>query len=153
MMGSIHDHKNNYIFEKAKHYCAYQERCIADVRKKLVDWNVRPESIGKIIHLLLSEDYINEERFVRIFAGGKFRIKKWGRNKIYAALRARGIADNLIRLGLEEIDEEEYAQTLNALINKKKESLKDPASPDGRNKVIHYALSRGFERHLVFRYL
>lgn len=152
-MESIQDHKSNYIFEKAKNYCAYQERCIADVRKKLVDWKVNPESMNRIIHLLLSEDYINEERFARFFAGGKFRIKKWGRNKIYAALRAKGIPDILIHLGLDEIDEEEYAETLNALINKKKKSLKYPASPAGRNKVIHYALSKGFERHLVFRYL
>lgn len=152
-MGNDQGHRKHYVFEKAKNYCAYQERCIADVRKKLIEWKVNPESMNIIIHLLLSEDYINEERFARIFAGGKFRIKKWGRNKINAALRAKRIPDNLIHLGLQQIDEEEYAQTLNALINKKKESLKDPASPAGRNKVINYALSRGFERHLVFRYL
>jgi regulatory protein len=142
--------RNTFILEKAKSYCAYQERCNADIKKKLAEWKVKPEVSQKVIHQLRQEDYINEERFARVFAGGKFRIKKWGRKKIIAALRAKGIRENHIERGLEEIDEDEYLQTLRSLIDKKKQSMKEPGSRTSRNKLINYILSRGYEQHLVF---
>jgi regulatory protein len=142
--------RNTYILDKAKGYCAYQERCIADVRKKLSEWKVKTEAANKIIHQLQQEDYINEERYARVFAGGKFRIKKWGRKKIIASLRAKGIAEHHISIGLEEISEDDYLQALRSLIEKKRKSIKDPHSRTARNKLINYILSCGYESHLVF---
>ena len=46
-----------YIFEKAKHYCAYQERSVFEVKNKLYLWKVRPEVARKIIKSLEEEDY------------------------------------------------------------------------------------------------
>jgi regulatory protein len=142
--------RNTFILNKAKAYCAYQERCIADIKKKLTEWKVKPEVSPKVIHQLQQEDFINEERFARVFAGGKFRIKKWGRKKIIAALRAKGIQDIHIETGLEEISEDEYLNTLKLLIEKKKQSMKDRDSRTARNKLISYMISRGYEQHLIF---
>ena len=96
--------KYNYILDKARRYCAYQERCVFDLKNKLYEWKVRPDVSARIINTLEEENYLNEERFARVFAGGKFRIKKWGRNKIMAELRARKIPDLIIQIGLDEID-------------------------------------------------
>ena len=145
--------QSKYIFEKAMRYCAYQERSVSDVKKKLYEWKVRPEMANKVIKTLLEENFLDEERFARVFTGGKFRIKKWGKRKIIAALRAREIPDNIIQKGLEEIDEDEYIKTLISLIEKKKASLSKPQSQVNRSKVLNYALSRGFEKHLIFDYL
>ncbi|MBE9485310.1 MAG: RecX family transcriptional regulator [Bacteroidetes bacterium] len=142
-----------YIFEKAKHYCAYQERSVFEVKNKLYLWKVRPEVARKIIKSLEEENYLNEERFARVFAGGKFRIKKWGRNKIIAGLRAKKIPDPIIQIGLDEIDEYQYERTLQEVIEKKKSSMDDQESFNNRNKIFIFALSRGYEKHLILKYL
>ena len=142
-----------YIFEKAKHYCAYQERSVFEVENKLYLWKVRPEVARKIIKSLEEENYLNEERFVRVFAGGKFRIKKWGRNKIIAGLRAKRIPDLFIQIGLGEIDEYQYEKALQEVIEKKKSSMDDPESYSNRNKIYNFVLSRGYEKHLILKYL
>ena len=142
-----------YIYEKARSYCAYQERCVFEVKKKLYDWKVRPDVSQKIITTLEEENYLDEERFARVFAGGKFRIKKWGRNKIIAELRARRIPDLIVQIGLEEIDEYEYIRTLKSLIEKKRSTFSYPKDIINRNKIYKFVLSRGFERHLILKYL
>ena len=124
-----------------------------EVKNKLYLWKVRPEVARKIIKSLEEENYLNEERFARVFAGGKFRIKKWGRNKIIAGLRAKRIPDPVIQIGLDEIDEYQYEKTLQEVIEKKKSSMDDQESFNNRNKVFIFALSRGYEKHLILKYL
>lgn len=124
-----------------------------EVKNKLYLWKVRPEVARKIIKSLEEENYLNEERFARVFAGGKFRIKKWGRNKIIAGLRAKKIPDPIIQIGLDEIDEYQYEKTLQEVIEKKKSSMDDQGSFNNRNKIFIFALSRGYEKHLILKYL
>lgn len=145
--------QHNYILEKAKSYCAYQERSVFEVKKKLHEWKVRPEVAQKIIISLEKENYLNEERFARVFAGGKFRIKKWGRNKIMAELRARRIPDLIIQISLDEIDEYEYIKVLRDIIEKKKSSFDNNESIEVKKKIFNFALSKGFERHLIFKHI
>jgi regulatory protein len=145
--------KHKYVYEKARRYCAYQERCVWELKNKLFEWKVRPEVAQKIINTLEEENYLNEERFARVFAGGKFRIKKWGRNKIMSELRARRIPELIVQIGLEEIDEYEYERTLRTLIEKKSKDFDNPKSAVNRNKIYKFAQSRGFERNLILKYL
>ena len=126
---------------------------MSEVKKKLYEWKVRPEVSQKIITTLEEENYLDEERFARVFAGGKFRIKKWGRNKIIAELRARRIPELIVQIGLEEIDEYEYIKTLRSLIEKKRSTFDDPNDITNRNKIYKFVLSRGFERHLILQNL
>ena len=105
--------------EKAKSYCAYQERCHKEVSDKLYSWKLNIDEINYIIDHLLQQNYLNEERFAIAFAGGKFRIKKWGRKKIIQKLKEKGVSDYCIKKGLEEIIEEEYISNMHNLIEKK----------------------------------
>jgi len=143
------DSQRDYLLEKAKRYCAIQERAASDVRKKLYEWKAKPDKMDKIISILFKENFINEERYARVFVRGKFRIKKWGRIKIKAELRSRRITDNIIGKALEEIDEDEYLQTLEEIINKKRLTLSEPESYTGRGKLLNYAVSKGYEKHLI----
>ncbi len=145
--------ESSYIFEKAKHYCAYQERCVFELKNKLHEWNVRPEVADKIILSLEAENYLDEERFARVFAGGKFRMKKWGKNKIIAELRIRKLPELIIQIGLDEINEFEYLKTLKKIIEKKKAEYSEPDSFVNRNKIYNFVVSRGYEKHLIFKYL
>ena len=100
------------ILNKLRHYCAYQERCHEEVRTKLLSLKVYGDGLEEIINQLISEDFLNEERFAKAYAGGKFRMKKWGRGKIIQGLKARKISDYCIKQGMSEIPEEDYQKFL-----------------------------------------
>lgn len=122
--------------EKLRRYCAYQERAQGEVRQKAYELGLRENEIEQVLTQLIIEDFVNDERFARAYARGKFRIKQWGRIKIKLGLKSKNISDPCIRRGLSEIDEEEYLKVMGELIEKKGNM---------------YAVSRGFEKELVFR--
>jgi len=134
------------ILKKACSYCIYQERTQGEVREKLKSWGVSRDASEEIIAWLITENFINESRFARQFAGGKFRVKKWGRKKIIYELKARGISPNCIRDALQAIDDDEYFTTLRGLAAKKAESLAPESDPFMiRKKVSTYLLMKGYE--------
>lgn len=137
-------------FLKAQLFCSYQERCQQEVRDKLYDWGLFPDAVENILAQLITENFLNEERFAKAYAGGKFRIKKWGRIKIKLELKKRHISDYCIRKALQEIDETVYAQTLKTLIEKKTKETKDKNPLVKNAKVARYVASRGFEQDLIW---
>ncbi len=140
----------NQALIKAQMSCAYQERCQQEIRDKLYEWGLHSNEVENIIADLISTNFLNEERFAKAFAGGKFRIKKWGKVKIKIELKKRKISDYCIRKGLAEIDDKEYINTLKDVISKKlKENSKGKIQI--RNyKAAQYAQSRGFEGDLIW---
>ena len=139
----------NQAIIKAQMTCAYQERCQQEMRDKLYEWGLHSNEVENIIANLITDNFLNEERFARAFAGGKFRIKKWGRVKIKIELKKRKISDYCIRKGLQEIDDSEYMKTLKTLIAKKLKETK--GKEQAKNyKAAQYAMSRGFEGDLVW---
>jgi len=140
----------NQALIKAQMSCAYQERCQQEMRDKLYEWGLHSNEVENIIADLISTNFLNEERFAKAFAGGKFRIKKWGKVKIKIELKKRKISDYCIRKGLAEIDDKEYINTLKDVISKKlKENSKGKIQI--RNyKAAQYAQSRGFEGDLIW---
>ena len=138
---------------KLARYCAYQERSQKEVRTRLSDLGIYGDLAEEIISELISDNYINEERFARTFIGGKFRVKKWGRNKILQAIKPYDISDYCIKKGLDEIDEQEYQNTLESVLRRKDQSLTEENLYQRRNKIAKYAISRGFEPDLVWDWL
>ena len=136
-------------FEKLTTFCAYQERCPWEVRRKLNEKGIKDEAAEKIISELIAEEFLNEERFARSFARGKFRLKKWGRNRIRMELKMREISEDLIRKGMTEIDPEEYYDTLLSQTEKKWETTREPEVYKKKFKVTQYLMSKGFEMDLV----
>ena len=141
----------NLVMEKIISFCVYQERSIGEVEEKLKQWAVQASSISRIINLLQKEDYLNEERFVKSFSRGKFRMKKWGRYRIESELRMRGIPELLIQEGLAEIDPAEYYETLKNLMIIKKKEFTVYKSDVNRQKIINFAFGKGFESDLIFQ--
>lgn len=97
---------------KAESYCAYQERCQQEVRDKLYEWGLWKNAVENIIAKLIQDNFLNEERFAKAYAGGKFRIKKWGKVKIKLELKKRKISDYCIRQAMKEIDGPDYEKEL-----------------------------------------
>lgn len=141
---TIHEAKG-----KLETFCAYQERCQWDVRRKLFEKGIHGEAQEELIAGLISDGFLNEERFARAFARGKFRLKRWGKSRISRELAMRQISKRCIQLGLSEIDLEEYAETLQREVEKKWLSTKEPNLSIKKYKVIQYLMSRGFEQDLI----
>jgi regulatory protein len=130
-------------------FCAYQERYQQEVRNKLHERGIYGDEAEELIAYLISEGYLNEERFARAFVSGKFRIKKWGRNKILQELKFRQISPNCIKSGMKEIDEDEYWETLLHLVEKKADLIKESDDFKKRYKTHQYLMGRGFENDLI----
>lgn len=135
--------------QKIEAYCAYQERCDAEVRKKLTGWYLHAEDIDILISDLIQNNFLNEERFAQAFVSGKFRIKKWGRVKIKQHLKQKRISDYSIRKGMEEIDPDEYLETLNQLAENKNSQITAKNKWDRLAKLQRYLSSKGYETDLV----
>lgn len=139
--------------KKLEAYCAYQERCHKEVRNKLKEMKMIPEAVNKIMVHLIEQNYLNEERFAKAFVRGKFRIKKWGKNRLLKELKLREISKYSIESALKEIDLDEYYITLDELIQKRISQVKGPNIYKKKKKVIDYMLYRGWESNLVYEKL
>ena len=137
--------------QKLKHFCAYQERCHNEVSEKLYDLGVWKKDHDEIIATLIEEKYLDEERFAIAFAGGKFRIKKWGRQKIRHALRQKQVSEYSVRRALGEIDEEAYENMAFELLADKYADLKQEQYLVRKKKSMDYMVARGYEYELLSR--
>lgn len=135
-------------YRKAADYCAQQDHCISEVKLKLRTWNIDKIHQAGILSKLIDEGFLDEKRFALNYAGGKFRIKGWGRIKIAAELRSRNIPASYIQQALASIHSDDYCASLDLLLQKKIKLLGGNTT-ENRHKAIRFALSRGFESGLI----
>ncbi len=136
--------------QKAKHYCAYQERCHKEVKEKLYTLGLHKQQVEESLSQLIEEDYLNEERFAQQFAGGKFRMKQWGRIKIKYELKQKQISEYCIKKGLKEIDEAAYAKALEKLASAKWKTLSSEKNIFSKlSKTQDYLMQKGYEMDLI----
>lgn len=141
----------NEAKSKLEHYCAYQERCHKDVQKILREMRMIPEPIDHVIHHLLQHNFLNETRFAKAFARGKFRTKKWGKQRIVRELNYRDISKYTINIALKEISEEAYLSTFHELAAKRLRQLDNEGNlQKKKKKLADYLLYRGWESALVW---
>jgi len=136
--------------KKLENYCAYQDRCHQEVEKKLNEMHMISEAKELILLRLMECNFLNEERYAMSFARGKFRIKKWGKQRIIRELKFKDISEYNIRKGLEEIDMDEYLATLNEIAVKKRDSIIEKNPYKKSQKITNFLLYRGFENDLVY---
>jgi regulatory protein len=136
-------------FQKLRHYCAYQERCHQEVRDKLFSLGIKKKDHDEIIASLIEGNYLNEERFAIAFAGGKFRIKRWGKVRIKYELKQRQVSDYSIRKALKQITASEYLGVLQKLADERISSLQKEQPLVRKKKAIDYLLQKGYEVELV----
>ena len=140
--------------QKAKHYCAYQERCHSEVKGKLYSLGLWKKDVEEALSQLIEENYLNEERFAIQFAGGRFRMKQWGRVKIRYELKQKQVNEYCIGKGLAAIDEEDYARTLEKLAAVKWENLEKETNRFSREqKTKNFLLQKGYEPGLALQAL
>ena len=150
-------HKKTYTVEEAKkaleNYCVYQDRCHKEVEEKLHKMGMIPQACEVIILHLMEHNFLNEERFSKSFARGKFRIKKYGKVRITQELKFRNISEYNIKTALKEIDGKEYIETLYALSSQKWENTKESNFYKKKKKVADFLLRKGYESNLIYEVL
>lgn len=136
--------------QKAKHYCGYQERNHSEVKEKLYSFGLWKKDVEEIISTLIEENYLNEERYAIAFAGGKFRMKHWGRTKIKYELQQKNISAYCIKKAIKEINDEDYQKTFSKLAAERWASLKSEKNIFiKKRKTQDYLLQKGFEYEMI----
>ena len=154
-MPDVNENPNSLktILHRAQEYCAIQERCRSEMEQKLRLWDVDKIRASKMIALLQKDNFINEDRYTEAFVRGKFRLKKWGKNKLAAELRVKKIPEDLIAKHLQNIDDAEYRSAIILLAEKKSKELKEQDTYKKNQKIARFLISKGFEPQLVFSVL
>ncbi|MCD7713729.1 MAG: RecX family transcriptional regulator [Prevotella sp.] len=124
--------------------CARAEYCAADLRAKMVRWELSAADQARAIDYLTKEGYINEQRFCRLFVRDKLRFNHWGRAKIRLAAAAKQLEKETVSDALAELDDEEYFAILRDELQRKARTLKAANDYDRRAKLFRFALSKGF---------
>ena len=138
------------VLDKIAKYCAYQERCVKDVRDKLKTFDLPQEEKDKILDYLLDNRFVNDERFAMSFVRGKINQSGWGLNKIRFHLMQKGIAKEIIDEALQQTDEEVYRQRLIDILETKSKTVKAETEFEKKRKLVAYAIQKGFEGALVW---
>ncbi len=134
---------------KMRRWCAMQDRCVVEVRIHCGALGISATNTGKIISHLSEEGFIDEERFAKLYSGGKFRNKKWGRARIIGELQARQIPDDVIKIGLSEIDEEQYRKNIVSMVDHKISITDTSNKLLFKHRLAKTAINKGYEPELV----
>ena len=137
-------------YNKATFICSRSEKCTSEIIEKLRLWGLSEDESGFVIQKLISEKYIDDERFARAYVKDKYRFNHWGRQKIEFMLRSKKISPEILEQAFEEIEEERYSEGLCKLIADKARSVKAKDPYEKRNKLMRFALGRGFESNKVY---
>jgi regulatory protein len=135
---------------RTRKYCAYQERSQDEVRNKLYTLGLHRQQVEQAIAMLITENFINEERFAMAFAGGKFRIKNWGRIKIKMALKQKKVSEYCIRKSLAQFSNSDYTKIIRKLIRQQEKKIVEKNLLKKNYSIARYLISRGFEPDLVW---
>ena len=141
------------VLDKMAKFCAYQERCVKDVKDKLRTFDIPQEAKDKILEYLLENRFVNDERFAKSFVRGKINQSGWGVNKIRFHLIQKGIDKELIDEVLGQTDEEFYRQRLVDVLKTKAKTVKADSDFEKKRKLAAYAMQKGFEAALVWELL
>jgi len=139
------------IKRKLEQYCVYQDRCHKEVEQKMREYHLIPEAKEMILLSLMQDNFLNEERFAKSFARGKFRIKHWGKQRIVRELKFKDISAYNIKTALKEIDEEEYLATLYRITENRNEVINESNPYKRKKKLIDFLLRKGYETELIYK--
>lgn len=137
-------------YDKAALLCSRSEKCTSEILEKLRLWGFSAEESEPVIVQLIAEKYLDDERFARAYVKDKFRFNRWGKQKIAHMLRAKNISSEILEMAFEEIEDEGYSDELRKLMTDKEKSIKAKDKYDKRNKLMRFALGRGFESGKIY---
>ena len=146
-------HEQATAYDKAAFLCSRSEHCTSEIQEKLKLWGLSVEDAEPVIEKLKEEKYLDDERFARAYTKDKFRFNHWGKQKIAYMMRSKQISPEIMELAFEEIEDEGYSEELRKLLTDKEKSIKAKDQYDKRNKLMRFAMGRGFESEGIYKVL
>jgi regulatory protein len=143
-------HEQATAYDKAAFLCSRSEHCTSEIQEKLKLWGLSAEDSEPVIEKLKEEKYLDDERFARAYVKDKFRFNHWGKQKIAYMLRSKNISSEILELAFEEIEEEGYSDELRKILTDKEKSIKAKDKYEKRNKLMRFAMGRGFESGQIY---
>lgn len=131
-------------YQKLSALCASAEHCSHEMAEKMRRWQMSEDAMARVMERLVSDKFVDDERYCRFFVRDKIRYNKWGRRKIEQALRMKRIPEDTVAGVLDEVDPQEYLDILRALLENKRKSVKAGSEYELEAKLVRFALSRGF---------
>lgn len=141
------------VFTKMAALCSRAEQCSPDIRKKITDLGGGEVMVTEVLQKLKEELFLDDERYSKAYVRDKFRFNKWGRIKIRYYLKQKGLPDQVINVGLEELDETHYIELLVKTMKEKAKTLKNKEKFEKVAALVRFAQSRGFEPELIHRHM
>jgi regulatory protein len=138
---------------KMARLCSRSEQCSPDIRKKLVALGLESIVAEEVIDLLEKENYLNDDRYIKAYVSEKFKLNKWGKVKLRHYLKMKGLPEDKINHGLDQIDSEQYRKVLLKTMKDKAKTIKKKNKFEKMGQVIRFTQGRGFEPELIHRYL
>ena len=129
--------------------CAQAEHCQHEMNEKMRRWGLEEEVRQRVTARLVKERYVDDERYARAFVNDKIRYNKWGRRKVQQALWQKHIDDDIQQHVLDDIDDKEYLTVLRPLLKQKRKSIKAANEYEMTQKLVRFALGRGFSFDLI----
>ncbi|MBO5579494.1 MAG: RecX family transcriptional regulator [Prevotella sp.] len=129
--------------------CAQAEHCQWEMTEKMRRWELTEEAQARVMQRLVSERYVDDERYARAFVKDKVRYNKWGRRKVEQALWQKHIDESVRQQVLDEVDDDEYISILRPMLQQKRKSTKASSDYELNGKLIKFAMSRGFTMDII----
>jgi len=141
------------VLVKITRLCSRSEQCSNEIRKKIINAGVEEDLADEMVQSLIEENYLNDERYVKAYVADKFKFNKWGKIKMRHYLRLKGLPDEVIAIGLDEIDKEKYKAVLIKTMKDKAKTIKKKNKFEKMGQIIRFTQNRGFEPELIHRYM
>lgn len=125
--------------------CAKAERSSGDALRLMRGWGVADADARRVLDRLIADRFIDDSRYAGAFVREKMNLSGWGRYKIGAALRAKGISPAIIAEALSQTDETDMHERLSEILARRMRTLKAASPFDARAKLMRYALSQGYD--------
>ncbi|OQX98089.1 MAG: hypothetical protein B6I24_06340 [Bacteroidetes bacterium 4572_128] len=139
--------------KRVSRLCSTREKCISEIRNKLISFELEEKDIEEIICFLKEHNFLNEERYAQFFVNDKLRFNKWGKLKVKNALKQKKIPEIFILKAIENFSSEEYFKIIEKEIYKKKKTLYKKNQEEQKRKLINFSISRGFELEIIMKIL
>jgi regulatory protein len=141
------------VLAKITRLCSRSEQCSTEIRRKIITEGIEKDVADDMVQSLIDENFLNDERYVRAYVADKFKFNKWGKIKMRHYLRIKGLSDEIIQKGLEQIDKEKYKDVLVKTMKEKAKTVKKKNKFEKMGQIIRFAQNRGFEPELIHRYM
>ncbi|MBI5233800.1 MAG: regulatory protein RecX [Deltaproteobacteria bacterium] len=143
--------KERSTLDRALWLLSIRTRSVSELKSKLSARGFSPKAIEDAINCLSEKGFLNDETYSREICASRLRLKKWGRLKIAAELRAKGVCEETAKNTISQIDEDEEIIAALHWLGKWLKRTDSGLSTDAkeRARAYRYLFAKGFTDEVI----